>query len=118
MDWLEDHSPMQCDWLQKRISFLHEGKMIMLQGVMQQPVDQITEISAEQLLKLQKGNDLWARVILSQPGDTSAHQERYSSIKLPEQVKEVIHEYQELFKTSEELPSRRPMITQYLYCLR
>jgi hypothetical protein len=38
--------------MQKKISFVHEGKMITLQGVVQQPVEKIKEISAEQLLKL------------------------------------------------------------------
>jgi hypothetical protein len=69
MDWLEHHSPMQCEWLNKRISFVHEGKMITLQGVIPQQVGQLTEISGEQLLKLHKGNDLWALVMLSQVSD-------------------------------------------------
>jgi hypothetical protein len=107
MDWLEDHSPMQCDWLQKRISFLHENKMITLQGVVHKLVEQITEISAEQLSKLQKGNDRWALVILSQLANNSTHQERYSSTELLAQIKELIHEHQELFKTPEELPPNR-----------
>jgi hypothetical protein len=48
--------------------------------VVPQPVEQVKEISAEQLLKLQKGKDLWALIILSQLDDNSVHQEQYSSI--------------------------------------
>jgi hypothetical protein len=107
MDWLENYNTMQCDWLQKKISFIHNGQMVTLQGVVPQPEEHVKEISAEQLLKLQKGNDLWALVILSQPADNSIHQEQYSSIELPSQIKEIIHEFQELFKTPDELPPNR-----------
>jgi hypothetical protein len=33
MDWLEEHSPMQCDWSKKSMSFNHNGKFITLQGL-------------------------------------------------------------------------------------
>ena len=33
MDWLSDHSPMNCHWKLKRISFETEGKTVQLQGV-------------------------------------------------------------------------------------
>jgi hypothetical protein len=107
MDWLENYNTMKCDWLQKKISFIHNGQMVTLQGVVPQPEEHVKEISAEQLLKLQKGNDLWALVILSQPADNSIHQEQYSSIELPSQIKEIIHEFQELLKTPDELPPNR-----------
>jgi hypothetical protein len=107
MDWLENYNTMQCDWLQKKIGFIHNGQMVTLQGVVPQPEEHVKEISAEQLLKLQKGNDLWALVMLSQPADNSIHQEQYSSIELPSQIKEIIHEFQELFKTPDELPPNR-----------
>jgi hypothetical protein len=58
MDWLESHSPMQCDWLHKKISFSHMGKQISLQGINSVLVDCLAEISGEQLLKLYKGNDV------------------------------------------------------------
>jgi hypothetical protein len=98
---------MQCDWLHKRINFVHEGKMIMLQGVLPHQVEQPREISAEQHLKLHKGNDLWALVMLSQVSDTSVLQEQYSSTELPSQIKDIIHEYEDLFKTPDELPPSR-----------
>jgi hypothetical protein len=74
MDWLEQHSPMQCDWANKSITFLHLGKQVTLQGIQQQQVDQLTEISGKQLLKLQKGNDLWALVVLTAMNDSSHQQ--------------------------------------------
>jgi hypothetical protein len=33
MDWLEQHSPMNCDWAKKGIGFLHKGQHIVLQGI-------------------------------------------------------------------------------------
>jgi hypothetical protein len=103
MDWLEHHSPMQCDWLNKKISFVHEGKMITLQGVLPQQVDQLAEISREQLLKLQKGDDLWTLVMLSQ----TSEEEQCSIMELPSQIKDLIHEYEGLFKSPDELPPSR-----------
>jgi hypothetical protein len=99
MDWLEHHSPMQRDWLNKRISFVHEGKMITLQGVIPQQICQLTEISGEQLLKLHKGNDLWTLVMLSQVSD-----EQCAVMELPSQIKDLIHESEGLFKSLDELP--------------
>jgi hypothetical protein len=68
---------MQCDWVNKNISFLHQGKQITLQGIKQQQLDQLLEISGERLLKLQKGNDLWALVVLSAVIDSSDQREKY-----------------------------------------
>jgi hypothetical protein len=65
MDWLEQHSPLQCDWVNKSIGFLHQGKQITLQGFTPSQPDSLYQISGEQLLKLQKGNDLWDLVVLS-----------------------------------------------------
>jgi hypothetical protein len=39
MDWLEMHSPMQCDWARKTIGFMYKGYHISLQGVKCQPVE-------------------------------------------------------------------------------
>ena len=33
MDWLEAHSPMQVDWVSKKLSFQHQSRYITLQGV-------------------------------------------------------------------------------------
>jgi hypothetical protein len=59
MDWLEQHSPIQCDWVHKTIGYLY-----CLKGIMPPEAHAYTKILGEQLLKLQKGNDLRAIVIL------------------------------------------------------
>jgi hypothetical protein len=97
MDWLESHSPMQCDWLHKKISFTYLGKQVSLQGVQPTAVDCLPEISGEQLLKLHKGNDLWALVVLSPTDSSGAHQEQYILQGIPNEIQHVIREFEDLF---------------------
>jgi hypothetical protein len=63
-DWLKANSPMTCDWQAQTIQFNHKGKQIVLQGLKHtdQPVQNIT---AKQVYKSTKGNDIWAFVILN-----------------------------------------------------
>jgi hypothetical protein len=68
---------MQCDWVNKSIGFLHQGQQITLQGLIHKQVEQVEEISGEHLLKLHKGNDVWAMVVLSQVTESEAMQEQY-----------------------------------------
>uniref|UniRef100_A0A0A9GGD1 Uncharacterized protein n=1 Tax=Arundo donax TaxID=35708 RepID=A0A0A9GGD1_ARUDO len=64
MDWLEKNRPMNCDWLLKWVEFEHKGALIRLQGVVPNSAIQLTEISGEHLLKLNKGNEIWVIVLL------------------------------------------------------
>jgi hypothetical protein len=107
MDWLEMHNPMQCDWAKKTIGFMYKGQHISLQGVQCQPVEELAEISGEQLLKLQKGNDMWALVVLSSVSDNYDHLEKYVANGIPPQVIEVIHELESLFQPTDALPPSR-----------
>jgi hypothetical protein len=65
MDWLEQWGVMQCHWADKWIQFQHEGQEVRLQGVLPVQQEHIAEISAGQLMKWEKGNDIWATAILS-----------------------------------------------------
>ena len=38
-DWLETHSPMQCDWENRTMEFMEQGKKITVQGVKPVPVE-------------------------------------------------------------------------------
>jgi hypothetical protein len=97
MDWLEQHSPMNCDWANKSIGFIHKGQHIVLQGITPSNTQQLSEISGEQLLKLHKGNDLWALVVMSPAPVTDSFQELYMSTGIPATVQEVILEFDNLF---------------------
>lgn len=38
LDWLAKHSPMQVDWVQKWMSFYHQGKLVTVQGLLPEDV--------------------------------------------------------------------------------
>jgi hypothetical protein len=62
-DWLQKHSPMQCDWEKKTLQFIENGKTIKLQGLTNQPLE-LSSISATKVYNSTKGNDVWAFVLL------------------------------------------------------
>jgi hypothetical protein len=64
MDWLEQFRPKMCDWLEKWIQFQHNGGTVRPQGILPSQDKELKEVSMEQLLKWEKGNDLWATVLL------------------------------------------------------
>jgi hypothetical protein len=78
-----------------------------LQGITQSQPDSLQEISGEQLLKLQKGNDLWALVVFSPVHDTTQQHEQYVANGIPPQVQEVIQEFENIFQLPNELPPTR-----------
>jgi hypothetical protein len=107
MDWLEQHSPMQYDWVNKSLSFLYKGQQITLQGIKQQPIQQLSEIYEERLLKWHKGNYVWAMVVLSAVTESEAFQEQYMINGISSAVQEAILEFDTLFQTPTELPPSR-----------
>jgi hypothetical protein len=64
MDWLELHNPMVCDWVGKKLAFEEAQKCVTLQGMLPEDPIAMSAISAEQLLKWEKGNDIWAVALL------------------------------------------------------
>jgi hypothetical protein len=64
MDWLELHNPMVCDWVGKKLAFEEAWKCVTLQGMLPGDPSAMSAISAEQLLKWEKGNDIWAVALL------------------------------------------------------
>lgn len=65
MDWLEQWGVMKCHWADKWIQFQYKGRPIKLHGVLPVKQDHLEEVSAEQLLKWEKGNDVWAIALLN-----------------------------------------------------
>jgi len=63
-DWLKQYSPMTCDWQAKSLQFQHQGSNIFLKGI-PSPIQDITPMSAKQVYKSSKGNDIWAFVVLA-----------------------------------------------------
>ena len=65
MDWLEKWGVMQCHWAEKWIQFKYSGQEVKLQGVLPAKPAEITEVTVEQLLKWDKGNEVWATAVLN-----------------------------------------------------
>jgi hypothetical protein len=69
MDWLKLYRSMMCDWLEKWIEFQYQGITVRLHGMVPSQPQELLEISMEQVLKLEKGNDLVA--VLLEPESKS-----------------------------------------------
>uniref|UniRef100_A0A453RR11 Peptidase A2 domain-containing protein n=1 Tax=Aegilops tauschii subsp. strangulata TaxID=200361 RepID=A0A453RR11_AEGTS len=65
MDWLEQWGVMRCHWAEKWIQFKYSGQEVKLQGVLPVTPTVIEEVTAEQLLKWEKGNEVWATAVLN-----------------------------------------------------
>ncbi|KAK3146065.1 hypothetical protein QOZ80_3BG0261070 [Eleusine coracana subsp. coracana] len=89
MDWLEKCGLMNCQFTEKWVEFHHEGKQVRLQGIVDQPADSITEAPLDQILKWDKGNDIWATILLQ--GDKEVNEE---TLPAPVQAdKDILHYY-------------------------
>jgi hypothetical protein len=83
------------------------GRQITLEGMIPQNTDTISEISGDQVLKLQKGNGVWAFVIVSPMVNKDMQQEHYLQQGIPLEIKAVIHDFDDLFAAPNNLPPSR-----------
>lgn len=95
-DWLKSHSPMQCHWNEKWLEFSANGKLVRLQGV-QAVGASVQAMSANQLVKCYKGNDIWAMVLVTQEIPTGSEDS-------PEEVKALLDQYKDVFDDPKTLP--------------
>ena len=98
-DWLKPLSPMSCHWAQKTMEFSYQGHSICLQGV-KPTTCPVQELSADQLVKLWKGNDIWALALVMQDSD---HQQSDQS----HAIQEFLQQYADVFQTPKQLPPSR-----------
>ncbi|WVZ49037.1 LOW QUALITY PROTEIN: hypothetical protein U9M48_000419 [Paspalum notatum var. saurae] len=91
-DWLSLHSPMECNWADRTISFTLNGQSVQLQGLKQSP-PQVTAITPEQVFKATHGNDIWAFAIIDSP--------------VPDILQSVLKEYEHVFQEPQQLPPSR-----------
>lgn len=54
---------MQCEFAQKWIEFQYDGSSIRLQGITDNDGPPIDEVTIEQIVKWDKGNELWATAV-------------------------------------------------------
>lgn len=96
-DWLQQHSPMKCDWVRKSLEFSVNGKEVKLKGLQQQPL-QLTSISATKVYNSTKGNDIWAFVFQdyisdSIPTNTQSHHQISKTCSTLTKMFSLIHKY-------------------------
>lgn len=77
-DWLKQYNPMSCDWAAKTLQFKYHDKQILLKGL-QAPDLQLSHISAKQVYKSSKGNDVWAFVLLNKIQHAPDHPPEHSA---------------------------------------
>lgn len=107
MDWLEMFSPMTCDWSAKWLEFTHHGFVIRLQGMLSAHCQELQEVSIEQLLKWDRGNDLWDTVLIESAAKSTALVDTYLQNGIPDLIKDLIHEYDTIFQEPSTLPPAR-----------
>jgi hypothetical protein len=84
---------MMCDWLEKWIQFQYKGSIVRLQGIVPSLEQDLKEVSMEQLLKWDKGNDLWTTVLIEPTSQPSALTEQYIINGVPSHIIDLIREF-------------------------
>lgn len=62
--WLMQHSPMECDWVNTVLQFKDEDQQVTLYGDGNQASSQVELVSALQVQKWISGNDVWSLVLV------------------------------------------------------
>ncbi|WVZ51461.1 hypothetical protein U9M48_002607 [Paspalum notatum var. saurae] len=98
-DWLAAHSPMNCDWNNRTMTFMHHNDSVTLEGV-PPPKMQLSTMHVEQLVKWSKGIDIWAYALVQTeaPSDNSP---------APEVISTLLDEFSDVFATPTTLPPHR-----------
>ena len=94
-DWLKLHSPMTCHWDPPIVEFMHMGQLTQLAGVQSPPLA-LSAISANSLVKLSKGNDVWAMALVN-------FVEQVTSPLVPE-LNALLQEFEDMFTKPNTLP--------------
>lgn len=103
MDWLSKFSPMTCNWADRWLEFTYQGKLVKLQGIQSHQLQYLSEVSSDQMMKWQVGNDIWALAVvdcLSSPLCDSA---------VPASIQDVLQKYSSVFQPSAGLPPHREL---------
>lgn len=107
-DWLKSHSPMNCHWENRTIEFEWQGKSVLLQGILPQPL-QAQQLSVNSLGKLYSSNDIAALAVVEifSPPEPQP---------IPSEVQTLLQQYSDVFKDpSPFLPLDFRIITFHLY---
>jgi hypothetical protein len=100
MDWLDAHSPMNCQWKEKAISFTHQGNWITLQGLECAIPSQLSQMDVQTLHQLEERNEIWALAVVKKLSDSPPH-------FVPGDIQVVLTEFSDVFMESTGLPPSR-----------
>ncbi|WVZ96210.1 LOW QUALITY PROTEIN: hypothetical protein U9M48_041877, partial [Paspalum notatum var. saurae] len=101
-DWLQQHSPMICDWVARTLEFHHNNELVTLKGV-STASDSIAFISGAQVSKWMSGNDALALLDLS-----AGIQSEQLQTSTPPPVLKLLDHYKDIFENPTTLPPPRP----------
>lgn len=96
---------MHCDWENKTLQFVDQGRHIRLQGVHTTSLE-LQTISAHQLYKSTKGNEIWALLIVVEKQNIAQKQTQGNNT-VPDSMQQLIHQYEDVFTDPQELPPAR-----------
>jgi hypothetical protein len=99
-DWLQDHSPMECDRKTNVISFVDENVPLILKGDVGEDSLMVQQVSISQLHKWEKLNEVWAFLLVEAKVDQQSHLQHAD-------VQCVLMEFTELFTIPNQLPPSR-----------
>ena len=103
MDWFGRNNPMQCDWKQKKIAFLHMDERITLQGIPTHSNSKPEEATLHLLQEWEEHNEIWAMTILKpMPAATAA-----AESNVPPNIQVVLTEFADVFAEPQGLPPSR-----------
>jgi len=97
-DWLKLNSPMTCNRDKYSVQFQHKGKNITLQGTQSSQLT-ATPLSADKLVRLHKGNDIWALAMVHQLDSTAS--------LVPSPMETLLTEFEDVFSKPSSLPPQR-----------
>jgi hypothetical protein len=101
-DWLDSFSPMTCYWSENKIEFEHEGKTVMLQGLL--PVKNVIaeHMDFETIQQLHSDNEIWSMAVLENWQDLVNDPEA-----LPTSIRAILTEFNDAFAEPQGLPPHR-----------
>jgi hypothetical protein len=99
-DWLKTHNPMVCHWELKTLEFEEAGHQMHLEGIRRHQLP-VVSISAEQVVKWQKGNNIWAMVVVH------FVEESIKQVPPPPCIHQVLAEFKDVFVEPSSLPPHR-----------
>jgi hypothetical protein len=99
-DWLKTHSPMVCHWEFKTLEFAEGEEQVHLEGIKSDHLP-VLSISADQVVKWQRGNDIWAMAVVHPSG------EQGRPLSIPVVIQQVLAEFKDVFANPTSLSAHR-----------